>query len=71
MASQNPFGDRGWTPERMSSLEGKTLVITGANAGTGFEAAKLLAKLEGPTRQPDSQVHVPIKPTTRRDLSYV
>ena len=44
MANQNPFGTRGWTPERVSSLEGKTYVITGANAGAGFEATRLLAK---------------------------
>ena len=45
MAGQgNPFGSGGWTPERMHSLEGKTYVITGANAGAGFEATKLLAK---------------------------
>jgi len=44
MSNANPFGAQGWTPERMSSHEGKTYVITGANAGAGFEAAKLLAK---------------------------
>lgn len=39
------FGSQGWTPERLSSLEGKTYLITGANAGTGFQAARtLLAK---------------------------
>ena len=45
MAQQgNPFGSQGWTPERMRSVEGRTYVITGANAGAGFEATKLLAK---------------------------
>lgn len=39
----NPFGPKGWTPERLGSLEGKTYVITGANAGTGFEAARIFA----------------------------
>ena len=39
------FGPRGWTPDRLPSLEGKTYVITGANAGAGFQAARtLLAK---------------------------
>jgi len=36
----NRFGPKGWTPERLDSLAGKTYVITGANAGTGFEAAR-------------------------------
>ena len=44
MSNQNPFGAQGWTPERMSSHEGKTYVITGANAGAGFEATRLLAR---------------------------
>ncbi len=39
------FGPNGWTPERLGSLNGKTFLITGANAGTGFQAARtLLAK---------------------------
>ena len=40
--SDNQFGKQGWTPERLESLKGKTFVITGANAGAGFEAAKIL-----------------------------
>lgn len=36
------FGDQGWTPERIGSLSGKTYVITGANAGAGFQAARIL-----------------------------
>jgi NAD(P)-dependent dehydrogenase (short-subunit alcohol dehydrogenase family) len=39
---ENPFGPKGWTPERLGSLEGKTYLITGANAGTGFQAARTL-----------------------------
>ena len=34
------FGPKGWTPERLGSLAGKTYVITGANAGAGFQAAR-------------------------------
>jgi len=34
------FGPRGWTPERLGSLAAKTYVITGANAGAGFQAAR-------------------------------
>lgn len=36
------FGPRGWTPERIGNLEGKTYIITGANAGAGFQAARIL-----------------------------
>ncbi len=38
---QNPFGSEGWTPERLGSLAAKTYVITGANAGAGFEATRV------------------------------
>lgn len=36
------FGPGGWTPERLASQAGKTFVITGANAGAGFEASRIL-----------------------------
>ena len=35
------FGPQGWTPEKLGALTGKTYVITGANAGTGFQAARI------------------------------
>ena len=38
----NQFGKQGWTPERITSIEGKTFVVTGTTSGTGFEAAKIL-----------------------------
>ncbi|WP_243722046.1 hypothetical protein [Meridianimarinicoccus aquatilis] len=38
----NQFGPKGWTPERLGNLEGKSYVITGANAGAGFQAARIL-----------------------------
>lgn len=41
MKKMNPFGPKGWTPDRVGNLAGKTYVITGANAGAGFEAAKI------------------------------
>jgi len=37
----NKFGSGGWTPERLRSLAGSTYVITGANGGAGFEAARV------------------------------
>ena len=41
MATGNRFGPKGWTPERLGPLEGKTYVITGANVGAGFEATRV------------------------------
>ena len=41
MADQT-FGPNGWTPERLGSLEGQTFAITGANAGAGFQASRIL-----------------------------
>lgn len=38
------FGPKGWTPERLGNLQGKTYLITGANAGAGFQAARTLLK---------------------------
>ncbi|MDV7187094.1 SDR family oxidoreductase [Lutibacter sp. TH_r2] len=38
----NQFGKKGWTPDRIENLNGKTYVITGTTSGTGFEATKIL-----------------------------
>lgn len=38
----NQFGKKGWTPDRIGNLKGKTFVITGTTSGTGFEATKIL-----------------------------
>lgn len=35
------FGPKGWTPKRLGSLVGKTYVITGGNAGAGFQATRI------------------------------
>lgn len=40
--SDSTFGPTGWTPERLGNLAGKTYVITGANAGVGYQATRLL-----------------------------
>jgi len=40
--NKNQFGKKGWTPDRIGKLNGKTYVITGTTSGTGFEAAKIL-----------------------------
>lgn len=42
MTSMHQYGQKGWTPEHLDSLTGKTYVITGANSGTGFEASRIL-----------------------------
>lgn len=42
MTDKNQFGPKGWTPEQLASLAGKTYLITGANAGAGFEATRIL-----------------------------
>ncbi len=38
------FGPGGWTPKRLSDQSGKTYIITGANAGAGLQAARILLK---------------------------
>ena len=42
MNTTNQFGKKGWTPERIKDLTGKTYVITGTTSGTGYEAASIL-----------------------------
>ncbi len=44
MTTQTKFGSKGWTPERLGNLKGKTYLITGANAGAGFQAARTLLR---------------------------
>ena len=36
------FGVNGWTPDRIGSLDGKIYLITGGNAGAGFQASRIL-----------------------------
>ncbi len=36
------LGPKGWTPERIGNMTGKIYLITGANAGAGFQAARTL-----------------------------
>ncbi len=42
MSIKNQFGKKGWTPDRIKDLTGKTFVITGTTSGTGYEAARIL-----------------------------
>jgi NAD(P)-dependent dehydrogenase (short-subunit alcohol dehydrogenase family) len=41
MTNKKIFGPKGWTPEQLGSLAGKTYVITGATSGAGFEATRV------------------------------
>ena len=41
MTGKIQFAPKGWTPERIESLDGKTYVITGANVGAGFEVTRV------------------------------
>ena len=41
------FGPKGWTPEHLGSLAGKTYLVTGANAGAGFEATRVFLSKGG------------------------
>ncbi len=41
MTVEKRFGSKGWTPERLGSLAGRTYLITGANSGAGFEATRV------------------------------
>ncbi|WP_053404478.1 SDR family NAD(P)-dependent oxidoreductase [Persicobacter sp. CCB-QB2] len=42
MSTANQFGKKGWTPDRIKDLTGKTFVITGTTSGTGYEASRIL-----------------------------
>lgn len=40
--NNNKFGKKGWTPEILGNLNGKTYVITGTTSGTGLETSRIL-----------------------------
>ena len=38
------FGPQGWTPEQLAPQDGTTFLVTGGNAGAGFEATRILLR---------------------------
>ena len=38
------YGPQGWTPEQLGPQDGRTYLITGGNAGAGFEATRILLR---------------------------
>lgn len=79
MSNDNRFGTKGWTPERIGSLNGKTYVITGANGGTGFEASKILlskgAKVvmlnRNPKKSADAMAALKQELGNKADVSFI
>ena len=77
--SKNPFGRKGWIPDRIKSLNGKTYLITGASSGTGFEAAKILASKDGkvimlnrnPKKSEDCIAAIKQELGSKADVSYI
>lgn len=41
MKNKIKFGQKGWTPEQLGTLKGRTFIITGGTSGAGFEATRL------------------------------
>ncbi|WP_420581555.1 SDR family oxidoreductase [Reichenbachiella sp.] len=79
MKNNNQFEKQGWTPERISNLNGKTYLITGTTSGTGFEAARILlakgAKVvmlnRNPKKSEDTISYYKNELGTNIDVSYI
>ena len=68
------FGQKGWTPERIGSLVGKTYVITGANSGAGHhdpqQQGKPLAPGVGSTEDRERAAQAGQRPAARGDAAH-
>lgn len=79
MTRKKQFDSKGWTPEQIDSLLGKTYLITGANTGAGFQATRILlskgAKVVMLNRNADKSVaaieRLKVEFGSQADVSFV
>lgn len=69
------FSTEDWDPSKITDQSGKTFLITGSNAGLGFEAAKVLAANKAhvimAVRNPDKALEYGLLQQAHLDLCFV